>query len=64
MMIYIVDDLLLPAGNLRESKRGAKRADVIIVTKCPNSYLLEQKKIIKKLNVTQDVFLLINRICG
>ena len=52
-----VDDLLLPAGNLRESKRGAKRADVIIVTKCPNSIsALEQKKIIKRLNVTQDVF--------
>lgn len=28
-------DLLLPAGRLRESKRGASRADVIIVTKCP-----------------------------
>jgi len=28
-------DLLLPAGNLRESKRGATRADVVIVTKCP-----------------------------
>jgi tetraacyldisaccharide 4'-kinase len=30
-----VNDLLLPAGRLRESKRGAARADVIIVTKCP-----------------------------
>jgi len=29
------DDWLLPAGNLRESRSGAKRADVIIVTKCP-----------------------------
>lgn len=29
------DDLLLPAGNLRESSRGAKRADAIVVTKCP-----------------------------
>jgi len=28
-------DYVLPAGLLRESKRGAKRADVIIVTKCP-----------------------------
>ena len=31
-----VDDLILPAGNLRESRRGAQRADVIIVTKCPD----------------------------
>ncbi|NNM22250.1 MAG: tetraacyldisaccharide 4'-kinase [Flavobacteriaceae bacterium] len=30
-----IDDLLLPAGNLRESRKGAKRADIIIVTKCP-----------------------------
>ncbi|GAB2767607.1 tetraacyldisaccharide 4'-kinase [Salinimicrobium soli] len=29
------DDLVLPAGNLRESSTGAKRADVIVVTKCP-----------------------------
>lgn len=29
------DDLLLPAGNLREGKEGASRADAIVVTKCP-----------------------------
>ena len=29
------DDFLLPTGNLRESRGGAKRADVIVVTKCP-----------------------------
>ena len=29
------DDLLLPAGNLREPKTAAARADVIVVTKCP-----------------------------
>ncbi|WP_165730597.1 tetraacyldisaccharide 4'-kinase [Polaribacter sp. 20A6] len=29
------DDFLLPTGNLRESRRGAKRSDVILVTKCP-----------------------------
>jgi tetraacyldisaccharide 4'-kinase len=28
-------DFVLPAGNLRESKAGARRADVIVVTKCP-----------------------------
>jgi tetraacyldisaccharide 4'-kinase len=30
-----VSDYLLPAGRLRESKRGVARADVIVVTKCP-----------------------------
>jgi len=28
-------DMLLPAGNLREWKSGSKRANIIIVTKCP-----------------------------
>ncbi len=30
-------DSVLPMGRLRESKVGAKRADVIIVTKCPSA---------------------------
>ncbi len=54
-----VDDLILPAGNLRESKRGAKRANVIIVTKCPKDLSLEeQTRIRKKLNPlsSQQVF--------
>ncbi|TBX69958.1 tetraacyldisaccharide 4'-kinase [Flavobacterium silvisoli] len=29
------DDFILPTGNLREGRSGAKRADMIIVTKCP-----------------------------
>lgn len=32
-----VDDFLLPAGRLRESRSGAQRADVVVVTKCPAS---------------------------
>lgn len=40
------DDFMLPTGNLRESRSGAKRANVIIVTKCPaNLSLDEQNKI-------------------
>jgi len=35
-------DFLLPAGRLRESRRGARRADIIIVTKCPSD-LPEEK---------------------
>lgn len=30
-------DFVLPTGNLREPKSGAKRADIIVVTKCPNN---------------------------
>jgi tetraacyldisaccharide 4'-kinase len=29
-------DFVLPAGNLREAKNGAKRADILVVSKCPN----------------------------
>ena len=29
------NDLVLPAGNLRECKSGVKRANVVVVTKCP-----------------------------
>jgi tetraacyldisaccharide 4'-kinase len=30
-------DFLLPVGNLREARCGAKRADCIVITKCPKS---------------------------
>jgi tetraacyldisaccharide 4'-kinase len=38
------DDMILPAGNLRESKNNANRADVIIVTKCPDELGEEEIK--------------------
>lgn len=44
------DDHILPAGNLREGKNGAKRADVIVVTKClANLSATEQQLVINKL---------------
>lgn len=33
----ILDDAMLPAGHLRENARGRRRADIIIVTKCPEN---------------------------
>lgn len=51
------NDLMLPTGNLRESKSGASRANVIIITKCPQNLSEEdQQIIIKKLNVNCPVF--------
>ena len=35
-------DFYLPAGRLRESKRGSKRADTIVVTKCPKNISAEE----------------------
>ena len=49
------NDILLPTGNLREPKLGAKRADVIIVTKCPNSISeTEKSKIRRQLKPLND----------
>ncbi|MDI5895490.1 tetraacyldisaccharide 4'-kinase [Flavobacterium algoritolerans] len=49
------DDFMLPTGNLRESRSGAKRANVIIVTKCPFNLSLEQQYDIKnRLKVSED----------
>lgn len=31
-----IEDYVLPAGNLRESRKGYGRADIIVVTKCPD----------------------------
>jgi tetraacyldisaccharide 4'-kinase len=42
------DDFMLPTGNLRESRSGAKRANVIIVTKCPETLSLEEQNKIKR----------------
>lgn len=51
------DDFMLPTGNLREPKNGAKRAHVIIVTKCPESISESQmENIRKKLKAKQPVF--------
>ncbi|NUY80984.1 tetraacyldisaccharide 4'-kinase [Flavobacterium sp. MAH-1] len=42
-----IDDFLLPTGNLRESRRGAKRADIIVVTKCPKDLSQQQQNAIR-----------------
>jgi tetraacyldisaccharide 4'-kinase len=43
-------DFIFPSGTLRESRNGAKRADVIVITKCPSNINKEERKtIIKKI---------------
>lgn len=43
------NDFVLPVGNLRERRVGVKRADVVVVTKCPTNLGLTQQKEIKQL---------------
>ena len=46
------DDFMLPTGNLRESRSGANRASIIVVTKCPKDLSdQKQEEIRLKLNV-------------
>ena len=54
-----VDDMLLPTGDLREPISGAKRADIILVTKCPETLSDSEKDRIKnklKLKENQHLF--------
>jgi tetraacyldisaccharide 4'-kinase len=47
------DDFMLPTGNLRESRSGANRASIVIVTKCPKDLSdKKQEEIRLKLKLT------------
>ncbi|AUC82381.1 tetraacyldisaccharide 4'-kinase [Lacinutrix sp. Bg11-31] len=52
-------DIVLPTGNLREPRQGAKRAQIIVVTKCPSDLSKEEKNNIEsklKPKTHQSVF--------
>lgn len=52
-------DFLLPSGRLREWRSGYQRADIIIVSKCPENMTLDKKrKIIAEINpsVEQQIY--------
>jgi tetraacyldisaccharide 4'-kinase len=42
------EDFVLPVGNLRESRTGGRRSDIIVVTKCPEDITEKQKKLFEK----------------
>lgn len=53
------DDFMLPTGNLRESRSGAERANIVVVTKCPKILTEEEQAKIRlklKLHAVQQVF--------
>jgi tetraacyldisaccharide 4'-kinase len=53
------DDFMLPTGNLRESRCGAKRANVIIVTKCPFNLSLDKQNDIRnrlQISANQELY--------
>jgi len=55
----IFQDMLLPAGNLREPWHSIKRADLIVVTKCPDNLSVEERSAFVanlKLKSKKDIF--------
>jgi tetraacyldisaccharide 4'-kinase len=53
------DDFMLPTGNLRESRGGANRASIVIVTKCPKNLSEEKQEEIRlklKLTGSQQIY--------
>ncbi|EPR74234.1 Tetraacyldisaccharide 4'-kinase [Winogradskyella psychrotolerans RS-3] len=51
-------DIVLPTGNLREPRSGAKRADLIVVTKCKKSISETEKEMIaSRLNIKKNQLL-------
>jgi len=53
----IYKDYMMPVGLLRESKKGIKRADCVVISKCPENLTLEESnRIKKKLKFTKEVF--------
>jgi len=56
-------DYVLPTGNLREPRSGAKRADIIVVTKCPADIPeAEKMSMIEKINPKEHQKVFFSRI--
>ena len=57
------DDYMLPTGNLREPRSGAKRANIVVVTKCPETLNTSRiTEITKKLNLNPNQELYFSKI--
>lgn len=50
----IWNDCTLPFGRLRESDKGTRRADIVIITKCPDNITQEEKDYICKSLKTKE----------
>ncbi|WP_203257881.1 tetraacyldisaccharide 4'-kinase [Hyunsoonleella ulvae] len=56
-------DIVLPTGDLREPRSGAKRADIIVVTKCPLDLREEDKSFfLKQINANKEQYVFFSSI--
>jgi len=56
------NDFIAPVGNLREFRAGKKRANAVIVTKCPDFAKINKSEIAEKLKLSTDQKLFFSRI--
>jgi len=57
------DDFVFPSGKLREFTRGKSRADVVVVTKCPEELSVKEVSVInKKLGIAKNQQLFFSKI--
>ena len=57
------NDYIFPFGNLREPRNGYKRANLIIITKCPNNLSsLLKENIVKKIKPLSNQRILFSKI--
>tara|TARA_B110000037_G_scaffold188405_1_gene219833 strand:+ start:24934 stop:25980 length:1047 start_codon:yes stop_codon:yes gene_type:complete len=55
-------DFIMPVGNLRELRRGKNRADIIVVSKCPNFKEVSKDAILLKLRPKANQYIFFSRI--
>ena len=56
-------DIVLPTGDLREPKNGAKRANIIVVTKCPSGITKKEKSLfLKQINAKHEQYVFFSSI--
>ena len=56
-------DFVLPTGNLREPRVGANRANIIVVTKCPDNLQETEKKLfLKRINPDENQYVFFSSI--
>ncbi len=48
------NDYVLPTGNLREPRIGAKRADAIVITKCPELTEAEKSEVVESVKIYNE----------
>ena len=57
------NDYIFPFGNLREPRNGFKRANLIVITKCPNNLTsLQKENIVKKIKPLSNQRVLFSKI--